>query len=461
MPTHIEGNQRIEVAGTVYSYHGSLEQQLTDLYQRVNVFRTLVGTLQPAAMQKLRDTFRLKDIYNSNAIEGNTLTMGETQMVIAEGMTITGRPLRDSIEARNLNYALDFFHELADREGQPLTTRDLRTIHGVILKGIDDRNAGVYRSVQVKIGGSATTPPEPAKVQPEMDAFGQWLESVSVPSQNPDVRDPLVLACAAHAWFVYIHPFIDGNGRTARLLMNLILMRYGYPLTIITKSDCQRYYDALQESQSTDLTPFIRLVMESALESIETYEDAGKEQLEIEQFARKLIDANEERFKPEYEVFQGAMKIFIGAFRQVTEAAGTDAPRLAIKDFGILEYEKYHTLRQGQSAKQTWFFRLTVYREGQDPSEARRFMFWFGCASRTLGRILGDKAVTLYVSAETYPYYYERLSELPTADQPDVHEVGYLASEERFVYLDAAGQTHTDRAEAIAKRFIEVAYQLK
>lgn len=457
----MNGNMQ-NLQGTPYYYDLRLGEQLTDLRQRVNVMRHIVGTLSADSLTQVREFFRLKNIYNSNAIEGNSLSLGETQLVIREGLTISGKPLRDTLEAKNLNHALDFFEEIVKADSQPLTVQDIRNIHALILRGIDDRNAGAYRTVQVKISGSRYTPPEPARIDGEMKDLDQWLPTVSIRNPISDV-DPVIAACAAHAWFVTIHPFIDGNGRTARLLMNLVLMRHGYPLTIITKDDRQRYYDSLEESQGTDLTPFIALVLESAQESIEVYEQAAESQVAFDQAVLAVVQQQETQLRNEYELFNGAMGILRASFRQFSDALAAQSPKLsskmALTDFGILEFEKYQSLRLSQSAKKTWYFRLTIFTD--DPQKpAQRYLFFFGFPGTTLSQMTGKKQVTLHVAAEVYPFYYERLTNINSSDYPSVVEIGYLPSEEQFVYLDHKGSPHRERADKIAQLFITQAIDL-
>lgn len=447
-----------DIPGTPYMYNSNLSPDLIDLQQRVNVFRSLVQRLSGESLQHLKDYFRLKNIYNSNAIEGNLLSLGETQIVIQEGLTITGKPLKDSVEAKNLSLALDFFEILANREGQPVTIQDLRNIHAYILRGIDDQNAGAYRSIDVKISGSEHKPPNPPDIPEMMDDLGNWLSEVSEKSYSTkNSISPIVLASVAHAWFVYIHPFIDGNGRTARLLMNLLLIRHGYPIAIITKDDRQRYYDALEESdKGGDLTPFLRLVLESVDESIEIYEQAAQTQLDLQQFVHSLIREKENVLRNEYEVFEAAMRLFKGYFRQVVQMYNEQAiDRVGFRDFGILEFEKYQSLRISQSAKKTWFFRLTFPSNVQN-DVFRRYLFFFGYASNQLSEFTGQNQVTLHTATEVDPYFYERLSILPAKnDIPDIVEIGFLPGEEEFLYLDRMGNVHRARAEKIAQEFFQ------
>lgn len=450
------------IPGTQYVYDERLNVELEALRQRVAGLRTVVGSLSEPSLARLQEYFRLKNIYNSNAIEGNTLTLGETKMVIQQGFTITGKPLRDTIEAQNLAKALDFFETLANREGDPIHTQDLRNIHRFILAELDERNAGNYRSVFVKISGSAYLPPDPAHVPAMMQVFGAWLETVSERAQ-PLTVDPIALACAAHAWFVYIHPFIDGNGRTARLLMNLLLLRAGYPLTILTKDDRLRYYEALEESQAGDLTPFMGLVLEAALESIEFYEQAARDQLSLERLLEALVTDAQNGVRHEYLVFEGAMRLLSGTIQQAVQNvdAEYDDDKLVqgveFKAFGALTFEQYQSIRLVQSAKKTWFMRLAFYHQNKPISV--HYVFFFTGASPLMAAHLGANQVSLHVATEVYPSFYEKLKDLPADLVPDILEISYLPSAESFVYLDRDGAIHQVRAEELGKEFIRQGFQ--
>lgn len=181
--------------------------------------------------------------YTSNAIEGNTLTREETTLVIEEGVTSGSKPLKHYQEARNHAAAYDFVLETA-KARTPATESTVLALHKIILSGIDDTNAGFYRAVKVRISGSAVILPNPVKVPDLMAAFDAWLK-------NDATAEPLK-AIEAHYRLVSIHPFVDGNGRTARLLMNLMLLESGYSPIIIRPRDRKRYLSALEKYQTTE-----------------------------------------------------------------------------------------------------------------------------------------------------------------------------------------------------------------
>ncbi len=195
-----------------------------------------------ALVKNLEEWFRIELTYTSNAIEGNTLSRAETALVIEKGLTIGGKSITEHLEATNHAAALDFVKEQIKRKTSDLRERDILKIHEIILDRIDKENAGIYRRLPVRISGSAVALPNPRKVQTLMDEFFSWLE-------NEKKMHAVELAAEAHYRFVTIHPFIDGNGRTARLLMNMILMMNGFPPAIIRKNDRLAYIKSLEKPQ--------------------------------------------------------------------------------------------------------------------------------------------------------------------------------------------------------------------
>ena len=211
---------------------------LTNKKKRLDGFRPLPNTL----VRNLDDWFRVELTYTSNAIEGNTLTRRETALVVEKGLTVGGKSLTEHLEATNHAGALDWVKEQVKRKPTSLTEKDILHIHNVILKGIDDANAGHYRSVPVRISGSAVVLPNPRKVPDLMQDFAERLS-------HDQGLHPAELAAEAHYRLVTIHPFADGNGRTARLLMNMILLMSGYPAAIIRKRDRLAYIGSLEKAQ--------------------------------------------------------------------------------------------------------------------------------------------------------------------------------------------------------------------
>lgn len=214
-------------------------------------------------LKSLRNSINIEWTYNSNGIEGNTLTLRETQIVL-EGITVGGKTLREHLEAINHEKAIEYIEDLV-KEKNPVTEWNIKNIHQLVLKEIDDKNAGKYRSENVAIMGATHTPPDHLIV-PEL------MEKLILNYQKWNKYHPIIKAALIHGELVKIHPFIDGNGRTSRLVMNLSLMNSGYLPVIIKKENRLEYYNALDKAHTTgDYTDFVKLVTNLEIEMINKY----------------------------------------------------------------------------------------------------------------------------------------------------------------------------------------------
>lgn len=203
-------------------------------------------------LRSLEESINLEWTYNSNGIEGNTLTLRETQVVL-EGITVGGKSIKEHLEAINHEKAILYLNDLV-KENNPITEWNIKSIHQLVLKDIDDENAGRYRRENVTIKGDIHIPPDYLKV-PEL------MEKLILNYENWNNFHPIIQAALLHGELVKIHPFIDGNGRTSRLLMNLDLMNHGYNPVIIKKEDRLEYYEALDKAHTTgDYTDFVKLI---------------------------------------------------------------------------------------------------------------------------------------------------------------------------------------------------------
>ncbi len=227
--------------------------------------------LTPAALRSLIAWLRLQHVYNSNAIEGNTLTLSETKVIVEDGLTVGGKSLREHAEAVNLAAAVDYILGLARAEDPPVDAALIRNLHLLVLRDINRDEAGRYRQEPVRISGSSYPTTEPLHLEEAMNEFDEWLTT------EPEPRNAVLRAAIAHTWLVNIHPFIDGNGRVARLTMNILLLRAGYPLATIRKEDRPRYYDALERSHAGDLSEWVTLLAERVTDSIREYRRAQDE----------------------------------------------------------------------------------------------------------------------------------------------------------------------------------------
>ena len=221
--------------------------------------------LSPSIVKNLQEDLILRWTYHSNAIEGNTLTLLETKVVL-EGITVGGKALREHFEAINHRNAIYYVEDIIKKE-EPFSEWQIRNIHQLILKNIDDENAGRYRQQNVLISGATNTPPDYTLLNDKMAQFIDWYNA------EADLMHPIERAAKVHADFVGIHPFIDGNGRTSRLLMNLELIKAGYPPCVITVENRLAYYEALDQWMAFGKTEaFNQLVANAVLEGFKPYQ---------------------------------------------------------------------------------------------------------------------------------------------------------------------------------------------
>jgi len=212
-------------------------------------------------LRKLRHQFEIEYTYHSNAIEGNTLTMGETQLVLEEGITVGGRTLREIQEARNHPQAIEYVEEISKKA---LDQTRLLALHSLLMRDVDEQR-GQYRTGEVRITGSRYIPPPPYEVKPLMQDLLGWLD------KNEDELRPVELAAIFQHKFLFIHPFHDGNGRMARLLTNMVLIRYGYPPIVLQRQERKQYYSYLSKADRGDSKPFVRFVARAVEKALDLY----------------------------------------------------------------------------------------------------------------------------------------------------------------------------------------------
>ncbi len=226
--------------------------------------------LQQAVLAELKQRYDVRLTYTSNAIEGNTLTQSETELVLSKGITVGGKTLVEHLEVIGHKEAIDYI-ELLSKADTPIGEWEIRQIHNLIVRKISPSEAGRYRQLDVKAAGTDHVYP-PHYLLPElMTEFVDWL--AIAPSRQQPKYHPIEYASEAHYRFVSIHPFADGNGRTGRLLMNLLLLRASFPIAIISNEKRQAYLEALMQAQAPEggLTPLLSLICDAIYESfIET-----------------------------------------------------------------------------------------------------------------------------------------------------------------------------------------------
>lgn len=223
--------------------------------------------LPPIALQRIKEDISVEWTYNSNSIEGNTLSLRETKMVLQEGITVKGKSLREHFEVYNHQKAIEYLQTLLHKTYK-ITGQDVLALHGLVMRSIEDEFAGRLRNGGVRIIGANFTPPNAAKISSMFD------ELIDFTNTNALQLNDIFLATVFHHRFVWIHPFFDGNGRTVRLAMNLLLMRKGFPPAVILKNDRSKYYDALNQANKGGYRKLCLLMIQSLERNLNIYLNA-------------------------------------------------------------------------------------------------------------------------------------------------------------------------------------------
>jgi len=243
-----------------------IHRRILEKKKRLDGYRPL----SPGLVARLRDELMIEYTYDSNAIEGSTLTLRETRLVIEEGITIGGKSIKEYLGARNHPEAIKFIEDVIQM-GKGVDEEVVLRLHELILHDIEE-SAGKYRTSGVRIAGATFQPPPSSQVRPMTIELLQWLK------ENPDELTPIELAAVFHHRFVTIHPFTEGNGRTARLLMNGILFQNGYPfITNITVRDRKKYLDNLSEADTGDTKAFVNFIARNVEHVLDIYLRAVEE----------------------------------------------------------------------------------------------------------------------------------------------------------------------------------------
>ena len=248
-----------------------MSEDINVMLKEVDVQKEQLSALRPlpeAALKKIQDALDIEYTYESNRIEGNTLTLQETALVVNEGVTISGKSMREHLEAINHAEAISYIKDIAKQDIE-ISERTIKEIHALILHGIDRENAGRYRTVPVMISGSTHMPPQPYLIEKQVEDFILRLKQMEMEKVHP-----VLIAAYLHYELVRIHPFIDGNGRTSRLLMNLYLLRHGYVIITLKGSNDAKvnYYKALEKSHTEQLPEdFQKLVIEAEIAALRKY----------------------------------------------------------------------------------------------------------------------------------------------------------------------------------------------
>lgn len=251
-----------------------------EIWERILEKKKQLDELRPlpkTLLNKLKEQVIVEWTYNTNAIEGNTLTLRETQLVLEEGLTIAGKSLREHFEVTNHKEAILWLEDLISKK-KKITEKDLKKLNEIVLNNIEKELKGEYRKQNVRILGARHFPPSHSKISKLMKDFLNWLW------KKPEKLNILEQAALAHYKLVAIHPWIDGNGRVARLLMNFILIKKGFPPAIILKTDRPKYYRVLNQANLGNLKPFVLFIAQATERTLNLYLNAFKKTTPEEEF---------------------------------------------------------------------------------------------------------------------------------------------------------------------------------
>ena len=316
------------------------------------------GPLDPVAAKKLHEYFRVLHIFHSTGIEGNRLSLQETEAILLDGIEIGGKPLADQVEVKDLDAAYNFLLELSKSQ-TPIREVDIRELHRLVVRNKVEAHPGDYRVIGVVISGSEHRPPEPVAVPGLVHKLIEWLNQAWSDS-------PLVGAAYVHHQLAAIHPFIDGNGRLARLLMNLILLRSGYPIVNIRREDRSTYYEALSFADLGLYSPLVELILDRASDVFAEMKRVREETERMRIFAERwgeteaaVIQRREER---EYKQWLARMELVRLAFDSAADLLDEKLKEIAVDcwPYPAPDFSKFVELREKGSAPQCWFFRIRM-----------------------------------------------------------------------------------------------------
>lgn len=347
--------------------------RIISLHEQIEVFRNS-GPLDEAAVKKLSEYFRIQHIFHSTGIEGNRLTLHETQVVVREGLELNDKPLADQLEVKDLDSAFSFLEECTQKN-TPFREIDLREMHRMVVGHSSEARPGEYRSIGVMITGSELRPPEPLAIPGLMEVLVRWMT-------QEDGLDVLVRAAVIHHKFTAIHPFVDGNGRVARLLMNLVLLRGGYPIVNVRREERPRYYEALSYADLGLYSPLVTLMLDRGLEVFGEMKRIQDETIRARQWTAKWGQKETEvlrrRQEREYKLWLGQMENIRLEFENRADLISDSLKTVWVdfKSYPVPDLTKFLQLEEkGKASAATWFFSLDF--RSSRPGEGHYFFFRF------------------------------------------------------------------------------------
>jgi Fic family protein len=243
----------------------------SNLLKRIEEKKRRLDVLRPLDrhhLELLKKQIEIEYIYNSTSIEGNSLTLNETRLVLEEGITIKGKPLREHFDVINQKEAMERLEEWVKNKNRAVDEKDVLDLHSITMKGISNEWAGRYKTVPNRVLGSKVKRTPPYMVKEEMQKLIAFING------NPEKLHPVELAAVAHQMLARIHPFLDGNGRCARLLSSMILMRRGYPPNTIMNKERKKYFDTLEKAHLGDRSAFVNFFAHGVERMLDIYLNA-------------------------------------------------------------------------------------------------------------------------------------------------------------------------------------------
>lgn len=363
-----------------------LLSQVKNLESRMNLLRG-AGKLTDATLGRYYQNTRLTDVTESNGIEGSTLELRETELAVMKGATLTGHDPAYVKDAKTLFKAFERLAELA-RDKNATNIEQVKEIHGLILG--ERPGAGVFRSEPVTIGGARHAPPANwADVMKGMEDWEKWsVERASIPA-------PL-RATVLHAWLAHVHPFIDGNGRTARAITTLELVRAGYPPLIVRKKDRKRYYEALALADDADLGAMLDLVLSRANDALRDLERTAGE---VQGYSPALV-ALRKKQENQLAIWNKAVELLLvnvnAEVGALVEQGGGDGH---VQDYDpALDLDEYLQLCEGHAISDAWAFAVHIH---PPACNAVSRLAWIGYRSDEMtGALAGKRGPTIFWSVQ-------------------------------------------------------------
>lgn len=360
----------VSLDGSPYSLEGTgrwVFDKAKELQERANLLRDQ-GQLSEQTLRAYFGDTRFRQIAESNAIEGSTLDVGETELAVSKGITITGHDPAYSRDAVNLSRALERMVELA-KDKSPTDHLQVNKLHALILGDVP--GAGLLRSQPVRISGSEHRPPVSwREVMSEMEAWNEW-------SRRNDGSQALLRAIVLKTWLTHIHPFSDGNGRTSRAVMNLELIRAGFPSIIIRRTDRPRYYEALAESDlGGDLGPISELILARAEDALRDLIRNATRHEGFDMVQAKLRKAQERQVA----IWNDAVRLLLSLVEDALNAAFGEVGYIATRRYhDQLLLDDFVALAEDDPAGNSWLYRIDAQVPGLGD---QRWLAWTGYRSR-------------------------------------------------------------------------------